>query len=284
MKNSKKIVAFAMCAASICTLPLLTGCGEDKKIKELETQVSGLQSTNTALTKENDKLNSDLTNATYQMFCAVMTQLPMCDLTTKLAYETAEPKTEYSVYESFVEKANKFSRVWTNTISNTQDLKFGVSYKLINSDKDFDVVKFEYNNGHYYAYVYGDKLVSTEEQLAANEGKEKSQQEFIYNKSYLKLDMTYENGDFKSITLSDYVWARTLDGNNDIAVTEHNLSDKCIEIKFDRSKDALAERWTLPSVVGKSVNAELSGVNSALGGNFDGKTIDLTPQQNTGGK
>ena len=261
MKNSKKLVALAI--GVVCAGGFLVGC-EDPKIKDLESQVSSLETTNKNLTDENTTLNSrvsdlssELTNVTYQMFCSVMSQLPMCDLDTKIEYEANSYDSIYNNYASFLTKANYFSTVWNNVLKSSINLEMGKYYKLVYGDSSFDVVQFAYQNGHYNAYVYSDKLFS----YSAND--DATQARRIYHKTCLILDMTYENGNFKSITMSDYLWERSYDGNGSVVTSSTLKDNESVDIVFDSTKDALSERWKKSAGGANATNKE-TAVNNAL--------------------
>ena len=115
---------------------------------------------------------------------------------------------------------------------------------------------FNYQNDHYYASIYSDKLVSTDDSGNKN-----------YQRTCLKLDMVYLNGVFSSISMSDIMWARKDDSNGN-SIQNSQMSDESTKISFDSSKEDLSERWITTSA-GAEENRLESGVSEVVNGPFD---------------
>ncbi len=287
-------MAGALSVALACGIPFFAGCNEDQ-IKDLESQISTLQSEKAQLTTDKTNLQTDKTNlesqvstlqsektqltndktnlqnqnaqlintATYQMLCAVMSQLSICDMDTKIMYDNDSNKDDekYSSYKTFVRSANKFVLTWNKVVNSSKVIEMNTSYKLVNSadSSDYEIVLFNFYNGHYYAYIYADKLAWSS--WAAGNGLNE------YNRTCLMLDMVYQNGAFSSISMRDIIWARTVD-NEGKSVQNSQMRNDSIKISFDSTQEELSNRWVTTPAGADENNLE-GGVIERVNATFD---------------
>ncbi len=223
MNLKKKIVVGVLSAACLFSVPALVGCDEDK-IKDLESQISTLESQNAQLVidknnlknqndlliEQNDALAIDIREANYQMLCAVMTQLPICDV-----------ENESSIRNAYANNLSVFNDVWGEIVASKQKVDLGKQYK-VQSNGNWYVVQFTYGNNTYSVEMFS-------AQTTENSGT------ITINREFLLIDAKYNNGDFSQINLKNGKW---IEESND---TEGTTTTKISRIAFNKDN---ATNWT----------------------------------------
>lgn len=214
---------------------------------QLTTDKTNLQNQNLQLQNQNDQLVLDKTNlqnqnlqlqnlineATYQMLCSVMTQLPNCDKDSdhlggnSNEFSQEEIDNAEDIYNSYITKTTTFNNVWNTIVTSETRVNLGDQYKVQYNDKWY-VVKFTYNNGIFKAEMFS--MVVTQDAYETRTVRE-----------FVVISSGYSNGNFSQVEFKNGKWvevASTATNETSITISRINYN-KSSQIPWSADTSAM---------------------------------------------